>query len=56
MADPKLVNEVKEAILKRLLEVLPNTASGAAPLKLAEAYAWLESPRQSHSGTGDPSK
>lgn len=41
--------------LLKAIEKNANSAGSNAALRLAEAYAWLQAPRQSHSGGGTSS-
>jgi hypothetical protein len=48
-----LAQETLLALLKRVEELAPHAHNASSMLDLAEAYAWLLHPNQSHGG-GEP--
>ena len=46
--------EVKQALYDEIVERIDATTSPLGVLQLAEAYAWVMIPNQSHGGSGTP--
>jgi hypothetical protein len=43
-------DQAREALLDRIVELAPRTSSTESLVTLAEAYAWVISPHQTHGG------
>ncbi|CAG7845778.1 hypothetical protein USB125703_02053 [Pseudoclavibacter triregionum] len=48
--EKNLHREAQDAILKRIIEQVPVMKAASDIRALAEAYAWVEYPNQSHGG------
>jgi len=49
-------DDVREALLDLILAQTKTPSNSAVTLKLAEAYAWIVNPNQSHGGSTEVSK